>query len=410
MSDLDRAISYLLDPVPLPTFLEAYWEKEPLHLQRHASDYYAGLFGLDDVERYLFTVRPRGNGLRLVARGKPDIAFQEYEEASLPVVYRAFREGYTINLNGVHRHWPAVHALADAVRRRLRCYTNANVYITGPESQGFTTHHDGHDVFVLQTCGRKRWRLYEPQEELPLEGSEGKGGAGNWGEPIRELELSAGDLLYLPRGVPHSAVTGDCCSIHLTIGIRPLLMEAVLSELIRAVVREDVYWRRSVAPVGTRGARQAPSIEAIAARLTESLGALGPRESLIETLEEQLVKTEEAVGLGPGGYLRSLEDLDALDLDSELECRPGHSGTLSRRGDEVVLTFTGGSMKAPAFCESSLRYILEHDRFRVGDLPKTLTGEARLTLCRRLVREGLLRAVPEISREAPEYPASQAAV
>ena len=36
MSDLDRAISYLLDPMPLSTFFETYWEKEPLHLRRRS--------------------------------------------------------------------------------------------------------------------------------------------------------------------------------------------------------------------------------------------------------------------------------------------------------------------------------------------------------------------------------------
>jgi ribosomal protein L16 Arg81 hydroxylase len=389
MPDLDHALSYLLDPVPLPTFLEAYWEKAPLHVQREAPDHYAGLFGLEEVEQYLFTVKPRGNVLRLVGRGKPAIGFQDQEEVSPRVVYQAFREGYTINLNGVDRHWPSVHALTDAVRRQLRCYTNVNAYITGPESQGFDTHHDGHDVFVLQTAGRKRWSLYAVQEELPLEGKE----TGSWGEPVREIELSAGDLLYLPRGVPHSAVTGDCCSVHLTIGVRPLLMEAVLSELVRRVVRKDAHWRRAVRPAGVRGARQVPSIQELAARLEDDLTALGPLDSLIETLEEQFLRSDEAVGVGPGGYLASLERLGALHLDSVLECRPGHSSVLSRRGEEVVLTFTGGSLVAPTFCEPALRSILEQSRFRIGSLPETLTEEARVILCRRLIREGLLRVV-----------------
>ena len=391
MSDLDRVISRLLDPISLPTFMEAYWEKEPLHLQRHAPGHYSGLFGLDEVEQYLFAVKPRGNELRLVARGKPDIVFHEHEEAPPQVVYQAFREGYTLNLNGVHRHWPAVHALVDAVQRRFRCYANGNAYITGPESQGFGTHHDGHDVLVLQTSGRKRWRLYAVQEELPLEGSKTppRGEAHGWGAPVRELELSAGDLLYLPRGVPHSAVTEDCCSVHLSIGLRPVLMEAVLSALVRTVVQRHVHWRRSVAPAG---ARQAPSLQAIAARLSEDLGALGPLEPVLEGLEEQLLKPDEVVGLGPGGYLSALEHLGALRPDSELECRPGHSGVLTRSGDEVSLSFNGGSLVAPAFCEPALRYVLEQSRFRIRDLPATLTEEARVTLCRRLVQEGLLRA------------------
>lgn len=389
MSDADRALTQLLDPLSLPAFLEAYWEKEPLHLQRRAPPLYTGLFGLDEVEQYLFTVKPRGNELRLVARGRPDIVFHEQEEAPPRAVYQAFRDGYTLNLNGVHRRWPAVHTLVDAVQRRLRCYANANAYVTGPASQGFGTHHDGHDVFVLQTSGRKRWRLYAPQEAFPLEGR--KMEAEDWGTPVREVELTAGDLLYLPRGTPHSAVTGDCCSVHLSIGVRPLLMDAVLSELVRTVVRRHAHWRRSVAPAGTRGTRQAPSIQELAARLAEDLRELGPLEPLLESLEQQLVQPDEAVGPGPGGYLRSLEGLGALHPDSELECRPGHASVLSRSGEEVSLGFNGGALVAPAFCEPALRYMLEQPRFRLRDLPDTLTVEAKATLCRRLVREGLLR-------------------
>jgi ribosomal protein L16 Arg81 hydroxylase len=389
MSDQDRAIAKLLDPLSLPAFLEAYWEKEPLHVQRHAPNHYAGMFGLDEVEQYLFTVKPRGNELRLVAMGKPDIVFHEQEEAPPRMVFQAFREGYTLNLNGVHRRWPAVHMMVDAVQRRLRCYANGNAYITGPASQGFGTHHDGHDVFVLQTCGRKRWRLYTPQEQSPLEGR--KMGDEDWGPPVREIELTAGDLLYLPRGTPHSAVTGDCCSVHLSIGVRPLLLDAVLAELIRAVVSRHPHWRRSVAPMGTRCSRQVPCIYELAEQLSDDIRSLGPLDPLLETLEARLMQADEDVGPGPGGYLRSLEDLDALRPDSELETRPGHASVLSRNGDEVSLGFNGGSMVAPAFCEPALRYVLEQSRFRIQDLPDTLTEEARVTLCRRLVREGLLR-------------------
>jgi hypothetical protein len=389
-SDPERAVAHLLDPISLPAFLEGSWEREPLHVRRDRPDHYAGLFGLEEVERYLFTVRPRGNDLRLVARGRPPIAFHDGEEAALPRVYAAFRDGYTMNLNGVHRHWPAVHALADAVRRGLRCYTTANAYVTGPASQGFETHHDGHDVLVLQTCGSKRWRLYEVQEPLAVEGSEASRRDGGWGEPVREIELCAGDLLYLPRGTPHSAVTGDCCSVHLTIGLRPLLLEAVLSELIRSVVAKHAHWRRSV-----NGARRAPSMAALAAQLADDLGGLGPLDPVIEALEAGLLASEDAIGPGPGGFLRALERLPALEAESELECRAGHSSVLSRRGDEVVLTFTGGAVSAPGFCEPALRHVVERSRFRIGELPDGLTPDAKVTLCRRLVREGLLRVAGE---------------
>ncbi len=105
-----------------------------------------------------------------------------------------------------------------------------------------------------------------------------------------------------------------------------------------------------------------------------------------------MLQPDEVVGLGLGGYLRPLEKTGALHPDSKLECWPGHLGVLVRDGDEVSLRFNGGSLVAPAFCEPALRYILKRSTFRIRDLPDTLTEEARLTLCRRLVHEGLLRA------------------
>ena len=44
-----------------------------------------------------------------------------------------------------------------------------NAYLTPPGNQGFATHYDTHDVFVLQVDGRKRWRIHPPVLPDPLE-------------------------------------------------------------------------------------------------------------------------------------------------------------------------------------------------------------------------------------------------
>jgi bifunctional lysine-specific demethylase and histidyl-hydroxylase NO66 len=87
--------------------------------------------------------------------------------------------------------------------------------------QGFAPHYDDVDVFVVQTEGRKRWRLYAPLPDaiLPAVSSpdfdEADGGIG---EPLLDAVLRPGDMLYLPRGTIHQAeaLEGEH-SLHVTI-------------------------------------------------------------------------------------------------------------------------------------------------------------------------------------------------
>ena len=112
-------------------------------------------------------------------------------------------------------YWPPVSDIVTDLRRALASDVKCNVYCTPPESQGFDTHVDGHDVLVLQTSGSKTWRIHDVQTELPVESSplmnemfpRLAGSMPDYGEPTREVVLRPGDLLYLPRGVPHSAAS-----------------------------------------------------------------------------------------------------------------------------------------------------------------------------------------------------------
>jgi len=55
-------------------------------------------------------------------------------------------------------------------------------------------HHDDVDVFVLQTEGRKHWKLYKPL--VKLAGEHSKDLTQNQiGKPIAELTLEEGDVV-----------------------------------------------------------------------------------------------------------------------------------------------------------------------------------------------------------------------
>jgi hypothetical protein len=88
--------------------------------------------------------------------------------------------------------------------------TSMNIYHSGPSAVALNIHYDAYPVLVLQLEGTKEWILQN----------------NNFGQKIdditdwRNVTLTPGDLLYVPKGVFHAA-TGDPeqGSTHATIGL-----------------------------------------------------------------------------------------------------------------------------------------------------------------------------------------------
>ncbi len=139
--------------------------------------------------------------------------------------------------------WNVCDELATASGVRV-CGINA--YLSPSNARGFALHHDRQDAFVAQLSGRKRWRVCESWP-VPLIGpwQEGK-------PPVdadRDCEtvvLSAGDSLFLPRGVLHDADTVgfDESSLHVTIGLSSdfqMACELLHALVLTTTVRDDAH-------------------------------------------------------------------------------------------------------------------------------------------------------------------------
>lgn len=108
------------------------------------------------------------------------------------------------------------------VQEYLGTFVGANLYLTPPDSQGFAPHFDDIEAFVVQVEGRKHWKLYKPrnkEEELPRFSSRNfNEECDSLGEPILDVILAPGDLLYFPRGTIHQAkAVEEEHSLHVTI-------------------------------------------------------------------------------------------------------------------------------------------------------------------------------------------------
>lgn len=86
-------------------------------------------------------------------------------------------------------------------------------------------HYDDIEAFCLQLEGRKRWKVYAPDKKarLPRASSEDFTDEDMQDrEPVLDVVLEPGDMLYMPRGWIHHGVTlptsqGNEHSLHLTV-------------------------------------------------------------------------------------------------------------------------------------------------------------------------------------------------
>lgn len=77
------------------------------------------------------------------------------------------------------------------------------------------------DALVIQLEGRKDWTIYLPHIVAPMSHQIFKPSANSLGNPVAQVTLSPGDVLYIPRGWLHEARVpqNSKTSVHLTFGL-----------------------------------------------------------------------------------------------------------------------------------------------------------------------------------------------
>jgi hypothetical protein len=94
------------------------------------------------------------------------------------------------------------------------------------------------------------------------------------------------------------------------------------------------------------------------------------------------------------GQMAQLAALDRLTLDSVVGARPGVISRLRTNGDSESVDFYGRKITFPRQAGKAVRFALSNCRFAIEALPGNLDDAGKLTLIRRLIREGLVIAFP----------------
>lgn len=308
-------------------------------------------------------------------------------------VLEQYADGATLVLQGLHRTWPALIDLARDLGLAVGQPTQINAYLTPPGNQGFATHYDTHDVFVLQVDGHKRWRIHppvlpDPLERQPWGGRADEVSATAEGPAALDVVLGPGDALYLPRGWLHSAQAQERSSLHLTVGVRALTRYAIVEELL-ALAAEDPRLRATV-PFGTDLADP----DDVEPELTETVEALrdwlrhADPTAVAGRLRRRLWPAARPAPIRPLAQATALRELTA---DTALAVRAGLRWQLVDDGpDRVALRLFDRTVGLPAQCAEAVRALLTGTVSRVGDLPGLDDDADRVVLARRLLREAVV--------------------
>ncbi|MEQ8954283.1 MAG: cupin domain-containing protein, partial [Gammaproteobacteria bacterium] len=298
-------------------------------------------------------------------------------------VYQVYNDGWTLVVNGIHRRWPSVARLAASLEQDLDQEIGINLYLTPPQDQGFPAHMDGHDVFILQLSGHKRWMVFPPNVELPLEAYKSNIPVPDDQDCIVDAVIGPGHVLYIPRGFVHQAISQDDSSLHLTIGVHGYRWTDVVDEALSVAAEKDVEFRRYYSRVISSGKNNARTLQ----RLLQKLAKLDLVDETLRRMARRQVQRSHSV---PDGHFAKLDMARNIDLDAMVVHRTGLLSQVHCNNEKTYLEFGQDCISAPLNMEKAFRFVSENSRFRIRELPDELTDESKQVLAKRLVCEGLL--------------------
>ena len=257
----DRGLTFrdLIAPLGGDEFLSRHYRREPIHIPG-AADKLARLFSWDELNGLLaMSTIWSPISLELAKDGKR-IAPEAYcyegttrdnERGLLPDFDRVrgqLNQGATLSLNAIARLTPGLRSIAESLEAVFGAPANAVAFCSFEGSAGYFSHFDTTNIFACQIGGTKLWRVYDGRHPNAAEKPHGRGNelprehhAKARGQVVLEVEMSPGDVLYVPHGQYHDAIATSGASLHITLAVRHLVVQDFISRLSQDLPRDPFF-------------------------------------------------------------------------------------------------------------------------------------------------------------------------
>src|SRR5690349_20191656 len=208
-------------------FFRTYFNKKVLYRPRGITGDPRQILSIADMDDIVHQEGMRSSQLRMLGNGVPAIGDQltsqlemrregkAIEDAVDPgKIYAHFRAGKTLIHGGLNLTRPNLRTLARSMTERFAAKSEIVAFLT-PAGQRGATHSDPTDVYVIQLEGTKRWQIWPtPQVRRP---GDDKYSFPSLPDPVLDVSLQPGDVLYVPHNTPHRASAEGSVSLHVTV-------------------------------------------------------------------------------------------------------------------------------------------------------------------------------------------------
>jgi len=385
--DFDEVIS----PFSRGQFFNEYWNQKFHHFVGRKGRF-GDLLTWDDLNSILKHSR-LGTPLFRLSQGGQGVPEDHYTSLGWGNVPRidfgrlvsCLANGATLVLGCVEELSPRVQMLSESFCDALHSGNYVNLYAGWHSQNGSDLHWDSQDIVVLQLAGRKRWQIFPPTREAPLQGDTDTPPRPT-GKPAWDGLLEEGAALYLPRGWWHIAFPINEPSLHLTIGTVPpngldLLNWAVLQ------LRDHLGVRQDLPMIGLRDS-QVQRISALRKALNEMLD--DDSVARFWALWEAQTRARASIKLPGAPY----EQHRPLKANSRVRLASSHRLSFIFNDTNAEFKAFGKLYGLPRYLSSSLELLSDRHSIAFCDLAKVLSNTSHIDELRRalsvLARAGVV--------------------
>ena len=235
----------LLAPYAVEQFLSQYWTRQAVHIPASDRHKFAHLFSWHTLNHLLNFHQLDESKLHFSLDG------HSLSKSDRRNWHDHLQQGATLVINGVDERVPELADLARNLCHEIGHRVQINLYCSPAQQRGFSCHYDTHDVLILQIDGDKEWFIFPETVSFPTSETRSPDHLPPDQPPYLQCVLEQGDLLYIPRGHWHYAISGDRPSLHLTVGIDCFTGIDWLKWL-QLELQEQAEWRQNL-PLSING-------------------------------------------------------------------------------------------------------------------------------------------------------------
>jgi hypothetical protein len=377
-------------------FFRTYFAKKFWYRPRAITGDPRQILSIADMDDIVHQEGLRSNLYRMLGNGVPAAGGQLTTRLSTRVegksiddavdpekIYAHFRAGKTLIHNELNLTRPNLRALARSMTERLAAKSEVVAFLTPAGQQGASVHGDPTDVFIIQLEGTKRWQIW-PTPGVRRAGDL-KYSFADLPDPVLDVSLQPGDVIYIPHNTPHCARAEGSVSLHLTVVAGPRMWSNHLLSIVQDILHDgSEFWGTPYLddPSRDQAAELTEKIEQLIGRLR--------RVNASAAIERARQDGRAFRGVRQDKFFQEMAAIDDITTETHLLAVAGAATFHEVADGTAKVTILGNTVAMPEVAAAALRSASTAEPFPAADFLRRDDSRQALPVARQLLRLGAL--------------------